>query len=83
MCVCGLDVAFVCICAAVLMQAATLSNPNKLQMSAMEAIAAVIKKRCGNTKAKSVSDARVIVEARTKDLSDKRMHHKQSVTIPD
>ena len=40
-CACGLDVALLCICTAVLMQAAPLSSPKQLQVSAMEAIAAV------------------------------------------
>ena len=55
-CACGLAVAFLCTCTVVLMRAAFLSSPKQLQMSAMEAIAAVRKERCGNTKAKSASD---------------------------
>ena len=47
--VCGLDVALLCICTAVLMQAAPLSSPKQLQMSAVDAIAAAR----ANTKAKA------------------------------
>ena len=85
-----------------------LSGPEQLQMSAMEAIAAVgahtkAKAEPNNMRLKPKANAasddcadlaayrqegdppkvrRSSLEARKKALSDKRMHHKQSETIP-
>ena len=108
-CVCGLGVALLCVCTAVLYASChKLSDPKQLQMSAMEATADVRAK----TKAKAeptqmrltpefkaasdhcadlaayrkkgeVKVRRSILDARKQEQADKRMHHRQSVTIPD